>query len=555
MSEPEDEWKARLRESLKETVVWDKQLTKSRRGRSKSQAKKESSNKSPLSERSNNVRADDVTQKIEFDTSSMSTSVSSAQAQQKQQSSVTRHANNKKPTAVCHQDSSSSTSSSSASSSSTTSSLVSSSSTSSTSLRAKDKIKDKVKPPHTSASTSATSSSSSTSTTTRQTKQQPASTKRVFGRRLGGRAVRLGGKAFGGGFGHLDVIEEEENENTATVFFPSNGAAAMARSKKNSPASSVASDLSSDRDSPPPSIESDGPSHSTKNDTIVFNTDDCKTTKSNDDIEQRHASVDGVDNDHEEITVALLQPATEDQHGERADHEMNSASGVSTRSTPQNLRQKNTRSSSAGSSAGSSVGSSAGKTRDTSSSGSNHSGKSETPVHHHRSQQHNTPHSSCSKSSKGGHTPRDASSTRSKHQIHVNGYSYSKLSLLGRGGSCKVFKVLAPDQQRVLALKRIKLTRTDRKTIAMFENEIELMQRLRGRKNIIQLVDYEINISKKIIYMIMEAGDLDLAHTLEAKKKDGAHLDADFLRVTWRQVSLTVFFSWFLSIFFNCEKS
>ena len=122
MSKPEAEWKARFRESLKTTVVWDEQHTKLRRGRSKSQAKKESSNKSPLSDRSNNVRADDSTQKIEFDTSSMSTSVSSAQAQQKQQSSVTRHANN---------------SSSSASSSSTTSSLVSLSSTSSTSLREK----------------------------------------------------------------------------------------------------------------------------------------------------------------------------------------------------------------------------------------------------------------------------------------------------------------------------------------------------------------------------------------------------------------------------------
>jgi hypothetical protein len=300
-----------------------------------------------------------------------------------------------------------------------------------------------------------------------------------------------------------------------------------------------------------------GNSHSTKNDTIVFNTD-CKIS----------SSVDGVDNDNkntknnkntisnEDTTIELAQPVVEERHDVRADHGMNSASAASTRNTPQNHRQKNTHSSAAGSS---SAGSSAGKTARGASSGSDHAGKSKTPVHRQHSQQHSTPHRSCSKGSKGsksGHTPRGASalsSTRSKHQIHVNGISYSKLSLLGRGGSCKVFKVLAPDQKRVLALKRIKLTRTDRKTIAMFENEIELMQRLRGRKNIIQLVDYEINISKKIIYMIMEAGDLDLAHTLEAKKKNGAHLDADFLRVTWRQVSLTAFFSWFLSIFY-CGK-
>ena len=44
-------------------------------------------------------------------------------------------------------------------------------------------------------------------------------------------------------------------------------------------------------------------------------------------------------------------------------------------------------------------------------------------------------------------------------------------------------------------------------------------------------------ISKKLIYMVMEAGDMDLAHTLEEKKtKEKFSLDEDFLRVAWRQV-------------------
>jgi serine/threonine-protein kinase TTK/MPS1 len=131
------------------------------------------------------------------------------------------------------------------------------------------------------------------------------------------------------------------------------------------------------------------------------------------------------------------------------------------------------------------------------------------------------------------------------------------LSLLGRGGSCKVFKVQSIQDQSILALKRIKLSRIDRKTIAMFENEIDLMERLRGRDNIIQLVDSEINVSKKLIYMVMEAGEMDLAHTLENKKiqqmkmnreknkEDAIHsslkgggLDVQFLRETWQQVSV-----------------
>jgi|TARA_B110000090_G_C13007052_1_gene302678 serine/threonine-protein kinase TTK/MPS1 len=91
----------------------------------------------------------------------------------------------------------------------------------------------------------------------------------------------------------------------------------------------------------------------------------------------------------------------------------------------------------------------------------------------------------------------------------------------------------------------------------MFENEIDLMERLRGRDNIIQLVDSEINVSKKLIYMVMEAGEMDLAHTLENKKiqqmkmnreknkEDAIHsslkgggLDVQFLRETWQQVSV-----------------
>ena len=126
-----------------------------------------------------------------------------------------------------------------------------------------------------------------------------------------------------------------------------------------------------------------------------------------------------------------------------------------------------------------------------------------------------------------------------KHMVQVNGKIYLKLATLGRGGSCKVFKVLAPNApHQILALKRIKLPKIDRKTLANYQNEIELMKRLHGHSNIIQLVDSEIDTSRKVVYMVMEAGETDLAHRLQdlKQKNDSGDVDENFLRVTWQSM-------------------
>lgn len=131
-----------------------------------------------------------------------------------------------------------------------------------------------------------------------------------------------------------------------------------------------------------------------------------------------------------------------------------------------------------------------------------------------------------------------------RNVIKVNRMPFLKLETVGRGGSSKVFKVLAPDYQ-VLALKRVKLQRTDAKTLAGFENEIELMKQLRGHTNIIQMVDAELNLQKKSIYMVMEMGEIDLEHLLRRHRKEAAEsgnrcgpggLDRNFLRITWQQM-------------------
>lgn len=51
-------------------------------------------------------------------------------------------------------------------------------------------------------------------------------------------------------------------------------------------------------------------------------------------------------------------------------------------------------------------------------------------------------------------------------------------------------KVMAPNR-KICALKRIKLQGRDREAAAGFIDEITLLQKLRGKNNIIQLVDAE----------------------------------------------------------------
>lgn len=55
------------------------------------------------------------------------------------------------------------------------------------------------------------------------------------------------------------------------------------------------------------------------------------------------------------------------------------------------------------------------------------------------------------------------------------------------------YQVMAPNR-KIYALKRIKLQGRDKEAAAGFIDEITLLQRLRGKMNIIQLLDAEVRI-------------------------------------------------------------
>ena len=111
--------------------------------------------------------------------------------------------------------------------------------------------------------------------------------------------------------------------------------------------------------------------------------------------------------------------------------------------------------------------------------------------------------------------------------VHVRGVRYTKLECVGQGGTCKVFKVIT-QQRKVLAVKRIRLTGGHAKedAIANFLSEIALLERLRGRANIIQLIDSEVIRQEGLIYLVLEFGETDLAQLLARRAASRAAVSA-----------------------------
>jgi serine/threonine-protein kinase TTK/MPS1 len=134
-----------------------------------------------------------------------------------------------------------------------------------------------------------------------------------------------------------------------------------------------------------------------------------------------------------------------------------------------------------------------------------------------------------------------------ENSIVVKGIMYTKLECVGKGGSSKVYKVMAPNR-KIFALKRIRFSGRDPEAASGFLDEITLLNRLRGASNIIQLIDSEVHHQEGLIYMVLECGDIDLARLLqrhEKNRRDRAAalqssltlgVDENFIRLYWEQM-------------------
>lgn len=102
--------------------------------------------------------------------------------------------------------------------------------------------------------------------------------------------------------------------------------------------------------------------------------------------------------------------------------------------------------------------------------------------------------------------------------ITVNNNPYIKLGVIGKGGSCKVYRTLSRDRS-IVAIKKVKIAGMPRKSIEGYANEIALLRRLRGNHAIIQLYESEVDIKRKAIYLVMEPGEVDLNHVVSASQQ------------------------------------
>jgi serine/threonine-protein kinase TTK/MPS1 len=72
---------------------------------------------------------------------------------------------------------------------------------------------------------------------------------------------------------------------------------------------------------------------------------------------------------------------------------------------------------------------------------------------------------------------------------------------LGRGGSSTVYRI-TDSKGNLFALKKVELRSHDHEAYCSFVNEIALLERLRGQDRIIQLMESEVNESKKLLLMV-----------------------------------------------------
>lgn len=123
--------------------------------------------------------------------------------------------------------------------------------------------------------------------------------------------------------------------------------------------------------------------------------------------------------------------------------------------------------------------------------------------------------------------------------LQVNNRSYLRLGVIGKGGSCKVYRALSSSNS-VVAIKKVKLDGLEKRAIEGYSNEIALLKRLRGNPTIIQLHDSQVDLSRKAIYLVMEAGDSDLNAALQRQLSmtsgQSERLSMNFIRLTWEQM-------------------
>ncbi|RFU33571.1 hypothetical protein B7463_g2738, partial [Scytalidium lignicola] len=126
--------------------------------------------------------------------------------------------------------------------------------------------------------------------------------------------------------------------------------------------------------------------------------------------------------------------------------------------------------------------------------------------------------------------------TSKRNRLKVNGKYFTRLDCIGRGGSSKVFRVMA-ENSKIFALKRVSLEDADEMAVRGFKGEIDLLKKLESVERVIRLYDYEMNEEKGTLNVLMEMGELDMNKILELRlKSENAKFDPSFVRHYWKEM-------------------
>lgn len=88
-----------------------------------------------------------------------------------------------------------------------------------------------------------------------------------------------------------------------------------------------------------------------------------------------------------------------------------------------------------------------------------------------------------------------------KNRLKVNGKQFTRLDCIGRGGSSRVYRVMA-ENSNFFALKRVSLEDADEIAVRGFKGEIDLLKKLESVDRVIRLYDYELNEEKGTLSVV-----------------------------------------------------
>ena len=133
-------------------------------------------------------------------------------------------------------------------------------------------------------------------------------------------------------------------------------------------------------------------------------------------------------------------------------------------------------------------------------------------------------------------TSTAGSSRKKKLHISINNMLFTRLDCIGRGGSSRVYRVMA-ENYKIFAMKRVNLEDADSTAIAGYRGEIDLLKKLESVDRVVRLFDYEINDEKGTLSVLMEMGESDFNQMLNRQLKcENARLDVSFTRHYWKEM-------------------